>query len=61
MAKNIYCFDLDGTVTAQEILPLIAKELDLYDDSHTAMHLERLWLCWYLAPPSPHNPMLGID
>jgi len=32
MAKNIYCFDLDGTVTAQEILPLIAKELDLYDE-----------------------------
>lgn len=32
MAKNIYCFDLDGTVTAEEILPLIAKELDLYDE-----------------------------
>ena len=32
MSKNIYCFDLDGTVTAQEILPLIAAELDIYEE-----------------------------
>ena len=32
MSKNKYCFDLDGTVTAQEILPLIARELDLYEE-----------------------------
>ncbi len=30
--KKKYCFDLDGTVTAQEILPLMAAELDLYDE-----------------------------
>ncbi len=35
MSKNIYCFDLDGTVTAQEILPLIAAELDLYEEIAT--------------------------
>lgn len=27
-----FCFDLDGTVTKQEILPLIAKELDLHEE-----------------------------
>lgn len=27
-----YLFDLDGTVTSQEILPLIAKEVGLYDE-----------------------------
>lgn len=27
-----YCFDLDGTITAQEILPLMAAELNLYDE-----------------------------
>jgi len=30
--KKKYCFDLDGTITAQELLPLIAAELDLYDE-----------------------------
>ena len=30
--KTGYCFDLDGTITAQEILPLIAAEVDLYDE-----------------------------
>ena len=30
--KKIYCFDLDGTVTSQELLPLMAAELDLYDE-----------------------------
>ncbi len=30
--KKIYCFDLDGTITSQELLPLIAAELDLYDE-----------------------------
>tara|TARA_Y100000591_G_C21562036_1_gene559051 strand:+ start:13 stop:612 length:600 start_codon:yes stop_codon:yes gene_type:complete len=33
--KNIYCFDLDGTVTSQEILPLIAAELNLYEEIST--------------------------
>ena len=31
MRKN-FCFDLDGTITAEEILPLLAAELDLYDE-----------------------------
>ncbi len=30
--KKIYCFDLDGTITSQELLPLMAAELDLYDE-----------------------------
>ena len=30
--KKKYCFDLDGTITAQEILPLMAAELNLYDE-----------------------------
>jgi phosphoserine phosphatase len=30
--KTIYCFDLDGTVTSQELLPLMAAELDLYEE-----------------------------
>jgi len=30
--KKIYCFDLDGTVTSQELLPLMAAELDLYEE-----------------------------
>ena len=32
MIKKKYCFDLDGTITSQEILPLLAAELDLYDE-----------------------------
>ena len=35
MNKKIYCFDLDGTITSQEILPLIASELDLYEEIST--------------------------
>ena len=30
--KTLYCFDLDGTVTSQELLPLMAAELDLYEE-----------------------------
>lgn len=30
--KTAFCFDLDGTVTKQEILPLISKELDLHEE-----------------------------
>tara|TARA_B110000483_G_C18159385_1_gene528692 strand:- start:1087 stop:1686 length:600 start_codon:yes stop_codon:yes gene_type:complete len=30
--KKKYCFDLDGTITAQELLPLMATELDLYEE-----------------------------
>lgn len=30
--KTAYCFDLDSTITKQEILPLIAKEADLFEE-----------------------------
>lgn len=30
--KTAYCFDLDGTITQTEILPLIAVELDMADE-----------------------------
>lgn len=30
--KTAFCFDLDGTVTRQEILPLISKEVDLREE-----------------------------
>lgn len=30
--RKAYCFDLDGTVTREELLPLIAKELGLFDE-----------------------------
>tara|TARA_Y100000591_G_scaffold332032_1_gene367918 strand:+ start:442 stop:1041 length:600 start_codon:yes stop_codon:yes gene_type:complete len=30
--NKIYCFDLDGTITSQELLPLMAAELDLYEE-----------------------------
>ncbi|OGT08838.1 MAG: hypothetical protein A2X78_03015 [Gammaproteobacteria bacterium GWE2_37_16] len=30
--KIAYCFDLDGTVTLQEILPKIAQEVDLFEE-----------------------------
>jgi len=32
MKKTAYCFDLDGTITSQEILPLIARELGLREE-----------------------------
>lgn len=32
MGATAFCFDLDGTVTAQEILPRIAREADLYEE-----------------------------
>lgn len=32
MPKIAFCFDLDGTVTKQEILPLIAKEVGLNEE-----------------------------
>ncbi len=32
MKKLAFCFDLDGTVTTEEILPLIAKEVKLYEE-----------------------------
>lgn len=31
-AKTAFCFDLDGTITKEEILPLLAKKLDLFDE-----------------------------
>lgn len=30
--RTAFCFDLDGTLTQQEILPLIAREIDLYQE-----------------------------
>jgi phosphoserine phosphatase len=30
--RTAYCFDLDGTITREEILPLLAAELDLYEE-----------------------------
>lgn len=30
--KTAFCFDLDGTLTNQEILPEIAKQLNLYEE-----------------------------
>jgi len=30
--KTAFCFDLDGTVTKQEILPLISKEVELHEE-----------------------------
>lgn len=30
--KKLFCFDLDGTVTKAEILPLIASEVGLYEE-----------------------------
>ena len=32
MKKTAFCFDLDGTVTKQEILPLISKEVGLHEE-----------------------------
>lgn len=32
MKDIVYAFDLDGTVTLQETLPLLAKELELYEE-----------------------------
>lgn len=30
--NTAYCFDLDGTITKEEILPLISKEIGLYEE-----------------------------
>lgn len=30
--SNIYCFDLDGTITKEEILPILSKEIDLFEE-----------------------------
>lgn len=30
--RTAFCFDLDGTLTRQEILPLIARDIDLYQE-----------------------------
>jgi len=32
MKKVAFCFDLDGTVTSQEILPLISKEIGIHEE-----------------------------
>ena len=33
--RRAYCFDLDGTLTSEEILPRIAKEIDLFEEIAT--------------------------
>ena len=33
--KTAFCFDLDGTITQQEIIPLIAQDLDLQEEFET--------------------------
>lgn len=30
--RTAYCFDLDGTITSKEILPIIAAELGIYEE-----------------------------
>jgi HAD superfamily phosphoserine phosphatase-like hydrolase len=30
--KTAYCFDLDGTVTVEEMLPMLSKEIGLYEE-----------------------------
>jgi phosphoserine phosphatase len=30
--RTAYCFDLDGTLTKEEILPLLSREVQLYDE-----------------------------
>ena len=32
--RTAYCFDLDGTLTKREILPLLAKEIGLYEEMY---------------------------
>lgn len=34
----VYCFDLDGTVTSAELLPLIARDTDLEDEIAALTH-----------------------
>lgn len=31
-ADSVFCFDLDGTITSEELLPVIARETDLEDE-----------------------------
>ncbi len=30
--KTAFCFDFDGTITSEEILPLLARELSIYEE-----------------------------
>ncbi len=30
--RTAYCFDLDGTLTKEEILPLLSREIDLFEE-----------------------------
>lgn len=40
MKKPIaFCFDLDGTVTSQEILPLISSQLDIFEEINLLTNL----------------------
>ncbi len=33
--KRAFCFDLDGTLTSEEILPMLAKEIGLFEEIST--------------------------
>ena len=35
MTKTAYCFDLDGTVTQEEVSPKIAKEVGIFEEINT--------------------------
>lgn len=32
MTKTAYCFDLDGTVTKEEVLPILSREVGLFEE-----------------------------
>lgn len=33
--ETLFCFDLDGTITRQELLPIMAAEIGIYDEINT--------------------------
>lgn len=33
--ETLFCFDLDGTITRQELLPVMAAEIGIYDEINT--------------------------
>ena len=38
MKPAAFCFDLDGTITSREILPVLARELGCYEEMMTLTH-----------------------
>ena len=49
--KTAYCFDLDGTVTQEEILPEIANVLGIKEEIYALTKATMLWLL--ISLPSP--------